>query len=163
MSNLLTHQSNFRLPPRHQARQHPATAAFHLRALKVPHSLLNQIYRCHHLARVAVQVSSGGADAAVPGQRFQNMNRCALVGQVGQKSPAAAVAAGSFKARTLVDQGKCLRQAVGVEPQLDTFLAREKRVVAVHARGLRSVGLQLRFEFGADKHGARMPALGHVG
>jgi hypothetical protein len=26
MSNLLTQQCNFRLPPRHQARQHPATA-----------------------------------------------------------------------------------------------------------------------------------------
>jgi hypothetical protein len=28
---------------------------------------------------------------------------------------------------------------------------------------LRSIGLQFRFQFGADKHGARLAALGHVG
>ncbi len=62
-----------------------------------------------------------------------------------------------------LDQCKCLRQAVGVESQLDAFLAGKERVAAVHARGLRSVGLQFRFEFGAYKHSACMAALGHVG
>jgi hypothetical protein len=41
-------------------------------------------------------------------------------------------------------------------------LAGIERVIAVHARGLRYVGLQFRFQFGAHKHGARMAALGHV-
>ncbi len=73
------------------------------------------------------------------------------------------MAAGSFLTCAFVDQCKCLRQAVGVEPQLDAFLASKERVAAVHARGLRCLGLQFRFEFCADKHGARIAALGHVG
>ncbi len=97
------------------------------------------------------------------GQRLEQVNGNALVGQVRQKCPAATVAAGTFQARALVNQSKRLGQAVGVEPQLDAFLAGKERVVAVHARGLRCVGFQFRFEFGAHKHGARMPALGHVG
>ncbi len=40
-------------------------------------------------------VRSGGADAAVPGQRLEQVNGNALVGQVRQKCPAAAVAAGA--------------------------------------------------------------------
>ncbi len=73
------------------------------------------------------------------------------------------MAAGAFQARALVDQCKGLRQAVGVESQLDAFLTGKERVAAVHARCLRCVGLQFRFQFGADKHGASMAALGHVG
>ena len=99
----------------------------------------------------------------MPGQSLEQVNGNALVGQVRQKSSAAAVAAGTFQARSLVDQCKGLRQAVGVETQLDAFLTRKKRVAAVHARGLRSVGLQFLLQFGADKHSARVAALGHVG
>lgn len=91
------------------------------------------------------------------------MNSNALVGQVHQKRSATTVAAGPFQASAIVDQCKCLGQAVGVEPQLDAFLTGKEWVVAVHAGGLRCVGLQLRFELGVDKHGARMPALGDVG
>jgi len=98
----------------------------------------------------------------VPGQRLEQVNGNALVGQVRQKCPAAAVAAGPFQARAFVNQLKCLRQAVGVEPQLDAFLAGKEWVAAVHASGLSSIGLQFRFQFGADKHGASMAALGHV-
>ena len=39
-----------------------------------PRSILEQIHRCFHLARATVKVSSGGADAAVASQCFQNMN-----------------------------------------------------------------------------------------
>ena len=73
------------------------------------------------------------------------------------------MAAGPFQARALVDQCKGLRLAVGVEPQLDAFLAGKEWVTAVHTRGLRSVGLQFRFELGADKYSTRMATLGHVG
>ena len=78
----------------------------------------------------------------MPGQRLEQVNGNSLVGQVRQKRPAAAVAAGPFQARTLVDQCKGLRQAVGIEPKLDAFLAGKERVAAVQARGLRCVGLQ---------------------
>jgi hypothetical protein len=89
----------------------------------------------------AVEVGSGGADAAVPDQRLEQVNGNALVGQVRQKRPAAAVAAGAFQARSLVNQCKGLRQAVGVEPHLYAFLAGKERVAAVHARRLRCLGL----------------------
>ena len=91
------------------------------------------------------------------------MNRSTFICQVGQKRPAAAVAAGTFQACAFVDQCKGLRQAVGVEPQFDAFLAGKERVATIHARGLRRVDLQFLFELGADKHGSRMAALGHVG
>ncbi len=55
------------------------------------------------------------------GQRLEQVNGNALVGQVRQKRSAAAVAAGTFQARAFVDQCKGLRQAVGVEPKLDAF------------------------------------------
>jgi hypothetical protein len=81
--------------------------------------------------RAAVKVGSGGADAAVPGQRLEQVNGNVLVGQVCQKRSAAALTAGAIQARALVDQSKGLSQAVGVEPQLDAFLAGKKRVAAV--------------------------------
>ena len=43
-----------------------------------------------------VKVDSGVADAAMPCQRLEQVNGNALVGQVRQKSSAAAVAAGAF-------------------------------------------------------------------
>ena len=64
----------------------------------------------------AVEVGVGGADVAVPGQRLEQVNRNALVGQVRQKRPAAALAAGPFQPRALIDQCKGLSQAVRVEP-----------------------------------------------
>ena len=67
----------------------------------------------------------------MPSQRLEQVNGNALVGQVRQKRSAATVAAGTFQARALVDQCKCLRQAVGVEPRFDTFLAGKERVAAV--------------------------------
>ena len=74
-----------------------------------------QLHRCLEQIGAAVEVGGGGADAAVPGQRLEQVNGNALVGQVRQKRPPAAVTAGTFQARALVDQRKCLRQAVGVE------------------------------------------------
>jgi hypothetical protein len=50
----------------------------------------------------------------VPCQRFQNVDRCTFVGQVGQKRPPPTVADGPFQARALLDQCKGLRQAIGV-------------------------------------------------
>ena len=44
---------------------------------------LDQLHRSSHLCGAAVEVSSGGADAAVPCQGFQNMDRSAFVGQTG--------------------------------------------------------------------------------
>ena len=126
------------------------------------HFLSRQLHRRLEQIGAAVEVGGGGADAAVPGQRLEQVNGNALVGQVRQKRSAAAVAAGAFQARAFVNERKCLRQAVGIEPQLDAFLACEERVAAVHARCLRCVGLQFRFQFGADKHGASVAALGHV-
>ncbi len=68
----------------------------------------------------------------MPGQHLEQVNGNALVGQVRQKRSAAAVAAGPFQARALVDQCKGLSQAVGVKTQLDAFLAGKERVAAVH-------------------------------
>ena len=50
------------------------------KVVEVAKANLEQIHSCLHLARAAVKVSCGGADAAVPSQRLQNMNRCAFVG-----------------------------------------------------------------------------------
>ena len=69
---------------------------------------LGQFHRRLEQIWAAVEVSCGGADAAVPGQRLEQVNSNALVGQVRQKSPAAAMAAGAFQACALVDQCKGL-------------------------------------------------------
>ena len=46
----------------------------------------NQLHSSLQLAGAAVEIGSGGADASVPGQRFQNVDGSALVGKVGDPS-----------------------------------------------------------------------------
>ena len=75
----------------------------------------NQLNSCLQLARAAVKVRSGGADASVPGQRFQNVDGSALVGKVGEERSASTVAAGTLNTSAFVQQGKGLSQAVCAE------------------------------------------------
>ena len=57
----------------------------------------------------------------MPGQRLDQVNGNALVGQVCRKRSAAAVVASTFQVHALLDQFKSLRQTLGVKPVLDFF------------------------------------------
>ena len=82
------------------------------------------------------------------------MDGSAFVGQRCQKRSTPTVTAGTLKPRALVEQGKRLCQAVGVESGLDALLTGKERVAAIHTPGLCSVGCQLLPQPHADKHSA---------
>ena len=72
----------------------------------------NQFNSRPQLTGAAVKVSSSSLNAAMPGQRFQNVDGSALVGKVGEERSASTVTAGTFNTSTFVQQRKCLCQAV---------------------------------------------------
>jgi len=66
------------------------------------------------LAGAVVRVRNGSAAASVTNKSFQNMYSSAFVGKVSEERSAPAMAAGTFKFSTFVEQSEHLSQAVCV-------------------------------------------------
>ena len=73
------------------------------------------------------------------------------------------MAASALKSSSFVEQGESLCQAVCTKPCLDALLACKEWIAAIHAFGLRCVGLQFLAEFDVDENCTSVSALGHVG